>query len=805
MSDLDVIKLIEKQIAEPLKQCEFEVIMSPNSRCSYAVDSAQQVIGLNLQSCKQTDLALLGELKQLIRLNLSLNQLTKLTPLKELTKLTQLNLQKNTISEIAPLKRLVNLTALNLQDNQISELRPLKALNQLTVLNLQANQVKELRALSGLTALTMLNLGSNQITNLKDLSYLSSLKVLNLSSNQITELEGLKHLFALIELDLRFNQISNLQGVHNLINLTRLYLSSNKITDLTPLAELSSLTLLHLNANQITEIESLQQLNNLVELDLRANKISQIKALANLNQLTSLHLENNQIADPSPLKDLTQLTLLNLRTNQISTIETLRNLKNLTQLYLSSNQIKILPRWIIDFNLKIKWNSGGDGISVTANPLKHPPPEIIRQGNAAIKDYFDKLEQQQQRPLNEVKICVVGDKGVGKTSLCKLLQGGSFNPYEPQTNGITITEWKLQNLMIHLWDFGGNENIQVTHSLFFSKRCLYIVVLDNSPQRNEEEWLKKIEYHAGDVPVLIVLNKCEQAESYDVNRRKLIKSYNSLQTGSFFSLSCAQNLGVEEFKQGLQTIVKQLLIVKTPVPESWLQVKQALQPLQKQQPYLSLPTYQQVCVQQGVKEVEQQQQLAQLLHDAGGAIYFKKNNLAEIYLLNPDWLIKSLYKIMSSPSIIENKGFVLLKDLVLILKSADDNAYEYSVEHYRDLINFMRSLELCFLLDKTAILIPQLLDIQESEIEFEKEGALRFRIYYQYLNAAIMPRLIVALHNDIENRSCWRTGVLLKNDTFNCSALIKVNYQKHAISIQINGEQKRHYFAQIKQVLQDMD
>jgi len=88
MSDLDVIQEIEKQINEPLGLCELETVMSGNSRCSYALDQNQQVTGLNLQNCKQTDLLLLKKLKNLTRLNVSLNQITQLTALKSLDKLT---------------------------------------------------------------------------------------------------------------------------------------------------------------------------------------------------------------------------------------------------------------------------------------------------------------------------------------------------------------------------------------------------------------------------------------------------------------------------------------------------------------------------------------------------------------------------------------------------------------------------------------------------------------------------------------------------------------------------------------------
>lgn len=805
MSDLDVIQAIEKQIGEPLSPCELDAVMSGNSRCSYVLDQEQQVIALNLQNSKQTDLLLLKKLKNLTRLNLSLNQISQLTALKGLDKLTQLNLQKNNISELAPLKELCNLTLLNLQDNQVTEFRALKDLKNLTALNLQANQVSDLKALTGLTELTVLNLSSNYIKELAPLKLLKQLMTVNLSSNQIVSLEPLSELANLIELDLRFNQIIKLEPVKNLKKLARLYLSSNKISELESLKNLYGLMQLYLSSNQISSLSALKDLNALIELDLRANNITEIEALANLKQLNWLYLENNQISEIKALENLTELRQLNLRNNQVSNIEPLKKLKKLNQLYLSNNKIQILPKWIIDFNLKIKWNSGGDGISVMANPLKYPPPEIIRHGNIAIKAYFDDLEQQQQRPLNEVKICFVGDSNVGKTSLRKLLCGEIFNPHEPATYGITVADWQHQNITVHCWDFGGDDRIQATQSLFFSAQCLYVLVLDNRPERNEEHWLKKIEYLAGSVPILVVLNKCEQADSYDVDRRNLISSYNSLQANSFFSVSCAQGLGLEDFKLRLITALKQLALIKKPWPESWIQAKNAIEKQLKQLHYISLPLYTEICEQHGIKEKTQQQQLVESLHNLGVFVNFKKFRLSETYILESNWIARSLYKIICSTQISDNKGILFIKDLAVILKPDSESDYCYSVEKYRDLINLMRNLEICFLMDKSSVLVPQLLDTNEPEIECPQANLLRFRIHYEYLDAAIMSRLITGLHEDIEDKKYWRTGVLLKNKILNSYAVVKVNYSEHSIIIQVSGEESRGYFSVIRKVLCDIE
>ena len=805
MPDLDIIKAIEKQIEEPLGLCELDTVMSGNSRCCYVLNSQQQVIGLNLQNCQQIDLVLLKHLKNLTLLNLSLNLITQIKPLKDLKKLTQLNLHKNNIAELMPLKDLVNLTHLNLQDNQIYELRPLKELKNIHTLNLQANQIFELKHLAGLTRLTTLNLSSNQIKSLAPLKELKQLISLNLSSNQITELAPLQKLFDLVELDLRFNQITDITPLKNIKKIIQLYLSSNTISEIKALEDLNDLAHLYLSSNKIIDITPLEEINNLIELDLRSNQIVNLEGLESLSKLGWLYLENNQITDISPLKNLTELTHLNLRNNQIEAIEGLKNIKKLIQLYLSNNKIQTLPEWILDFNLKIKWNNGGDGISVIANPLKYPTPDIIRQGNAAIKACFEASSRQMQHPVNEVKICFVGDSGTGKTSLKKLLCASEFDANEPPTQGINIVQWQSDNFSAHCWDFGGAEKLQAAHGLFFSEQCVYILVLDNRSQRREEHWLKKIEYLADNAPILIVLNKCDETQQRDVNREELIRSYNSLQENSFFKASCARNFGLNELKAGILAAVKQLPLAKKQWSDPWIQVKNTLMQQLNQQHYLSSQMYAEICVQHGVKELDQQEQLVEFLHDLGLFVHFKKFNFFESYILNSNWLTKSLYKIICSPQLAENKGLLLLKELGDIFKMDSESDYDYSMEHYRDLINLMRNLELCFLIDKSAILVPQLLSNEEPEIMFKQDNLFRFRLHYEYLDEAIMSRFIVILRDDVVENCCWRTGVLLHNDSLESDALVKVNYQEHLIIIQVSGKKSRDYFAVLRKALRNIE
>ena len=54
-------------------------------------------------------------------------------------------------------------------------------------------------------------------------------------------------------------------------------------------------------------------------------------------------------------------------------------------------------------------------------PLTHPPPEIAKQGNDAILNYFRELELGAVDHLYEAKMLILGEGGAGKTSLLRRL------------------------------------------------------------------------------------------------------------------------------------------------------------------------------------------------------------------------------------------------------------------------------------------------------------------------------------------------------------------------------------------------
>jgi hypothetical protein len=121
--------------------------------------------------------------------------------------------------------------------------------------------------------------------------------------------------------------------------------------------------------------------------------------------------------------------------------------------------------------------------------------EIIASLGAAVVhlEICTALESNQRaaRPLNEVKLLIVGRGQSGKSSLRDRLVFGTFNPQKPETPGIQIHPWSLpcgqQTVLVRVWDFAGQEITHATHQFFQTERSVYMLVLDTEIRRELED------------------------------------------------------------------------------------------------------------------------------------------------------------------------------------------------------------------------------------------------------------------------------------------------------------------------------
>lgn len=122
-------------------------------------------------------------------------------------------------------------------------------------------------------------------------------------------------------------------------------------------------------------------------------------SLRQLSRSRDLYLSDNRLtALPEFISELSQLRLLTARNNNLSTLpKSLLQLRSLEQLYLHGNSGLGLPTEILGAGLEAV-------VSLRARPAR--PNDILTY-------YFE--NQHAARPLNEVKLILVGRGQAGKS------------------------------------------------------------------------------------------------------------------------------------------------------------------------------------------------------------------------------------------------------------------------------------------------------------------------------------------------------------------------------------------------------
>lgn len=402
--------------------------------------------------------------------------------------------------------------------------------------------------------------------------------------------------------------------------------------------------------------------------------------------------------------------------------------------------------------------------------------------------YFHVASPGENEPLNEFKIVLVGRGGVGKTTLVHKLVTDEYKVY-PETPGIRIANWPVvidgEENRAHVWDFGGQEIMHGTHRFFMTGRALYIVVLsrrENLEDHDAEYWLSLVRSFAGDVPVIVLLHKCDTG-LIEVNRRLLREKHGHeiafLETDSF------TGTGIEALREKISELAESLPGLKAKWPPAWHQVKEELPEARKN--WMTYDEFCAFCRERGVRDRKDQEALAESLHDLGLMLAYRKEEaLRGFGVLNPLWVTNGIYAVLNAPALKEAGGRFTVADLATVLP-----AEEYPEALHPYLLALMRKFKLCHPLDDAGRqhLIPELLTKEEPATlaaEFPPEECLGFVYRYDaVLPEGLLPRFIVETYVHREPTHTWRTGVVLQRE--GCRALVRGDVQGRRISIRVTG------------------
>jgi len=164
------------------------------------------------------------------------------------------------------------------------------------------------------------------------------------------------------------------------------------------------------------------------------------------------------------------------------------------------------------------------------------------------------------------KISIIGDGGVGKTSLIKKFTKGTFERDYIQTIGAHFSRYDVEidgdlvNLIF--WDIAGQDDFQFLHPLFYSESrgCIIVFSLEENELGEEsfchiENWHNELNKYCLGIPVIIFANKIDLIKDVNLIETKIQEVVNEQNFLGYFLTSAKTGQGVHE---AFNTIIEKL-------------------------------------------------------------------------------------------------------------------------------------------------------------------------------------------------------------------------------------------------------
>jgi internalin A len=620
--------------------------------------------------------------------------------------------------------------------------------------------------------------------------------------------------------------------------LRELYLNENKIIDVKPLAALTSLTALDLGGTQVRDLVPVAALINLTTLYLSGTQVQDLGPLAALTNLTTLHLGVFEVQYIEPLTNHSVSVHGFDNGTQVEDVESLAVLTNLTAIDLSRTQMRTFPQFLLALPVLRT-------LSLYGTPLHDVPSEILGTCpgadclNAVRAHFADKA--QGVALDREMKLILLGNGGVGKSSVTKRLVHDTFDPEEPSTHGIRLEPWTLTvddgPIDVHIWDFGGQDIYHGTHALFLKSKALFLIVWDRDTEQQPgysegglsfehyplQYWLDYVQHTSPDASVLVVENKCDDdcgsGTPVPLTRPSIVFSAREGHGRDVLLANIRDTCQRELANRGAREIGIGRWRVKDTL-RRYLADDERRATAERRYRTLSYTDFQALCdAQQG--QVTSAHALLEYLHHSG-VVFYQYGLFHNQIILDQRWAIDAIYTIFDRQRcyrLLQSKGGRFTRSDLHDLAWAE----RFSEDEQKLLLSFMESCALCFRIsDRDAkdpeYIAPDLLPAPEMvarELTYRRqacggEGSVWYAYTHAFLHQGVMRRFIVEMGREFRDTALyWKDGVYIDPAPeiqamaiITCQRRVDNNPARGRITIEVWGRERAQLLTRIRRQLE---
>ena len=167
------------------------------------------------------------------------------------------------------------------------------------------------------------------------------------------------------------------------------------------------------------------------------------------------------------------------------------------------------------------------------------------------------LEEEPTKKKLKIKVTVIGDGSVGKTSLIQKFTQGTFQTDYIKTIGAQLTNYKAEidgyKIELIFWDIAGQDDFHFLRPSFYRASRAAIIVYsleENDLGRRSFEhinkWYQDVNQFCGEIPIVLFANKVDLINEESLDKTKienLIKKHNLI---GYYITSAKTGQGLDE-------------------------------------------------------------------------------------------------------------------------------------------------------------------------------------------------------------------------------------------------------------------
>eukprot|EP00043_Microstomoeca_roanoka_P013086 m.127803 g.127803 ORF g.127803 m.127803 type:complete len:228 (-) comp15663_c6_seq1:227-910(-) len=167
---------------------------------------------------------------------------------------------------------------------------------------------------------------------------------------------------------------------------------------------------------------------------------------------------------------------------------------------------------------------------------------------------------QEEDLEHPVKVLIVGNGAVGKSSMIQRYCKGIFTQEYKKTIGVDFLEKKLrvrgEDLRLMIWDTAGQEEFDSLTKGYYRDAEACVVAfstIDRDSFEAVESWIKKVEDEVGRIPMVLIQNKVDLIDQAVMTKEEAEQLAERVKL-KFFRTSVQENFNVDQVFQYLSEL-----------------------------------------------------------------------------------------------------------------------------------------------------------------------------------------------------------------------------------------------------------